>query len=175
MPWPEPDLIAWERALWQGLRRAVVDPRHPWRFCTLATADAQGADARMVVLREVEDDALVFATDARSTKLRQLAASPRAALVFWHPRHRVQLRIVGAASWRPWPEAPGSVADYAASPRSGTPIPTHDAWRAGDEHHGVRLVVAAERVDVLALRREGHARAVRTGGDGPPSWTWVTP
>jgi pyridoxamine 5'-phosphate oxidase len=62
----------------------------------LATATADGAPAaRFVLIRGVEARGFVFYTNAESRKGLELAANPRAALVFhWRPLHR-QVRIEG--------------------------------------------------------------------------------
>lgn len=62
---------------------------------TLATADADGApDARIVLVKGARETGFVFFTNRTSAKGRQLAANPRAALVFhWEPR---SVRVVGA-------------------------------------------------------------------------------
>jgi len=63
---------------------------------TLATVSAEGApDARIVLLKGVEDGAFVFFTNYGSRKGRQLAARSDACLVFlWGPLER-QVRIEG--------------------------------------------------------------------------------
>lgn len=63
---------------------------------TLATADAQGRpSARMVLLKECDEQGFVFYTNSHSRKARDLAQNPRAALVFhWEPL-RKQVRIEG--------------------------------------------------------------------------------
>jgi pyridoxamine 5'-phosphate oxidase len=63
---------------------------------TLATSTTQGApDARVVLLKGVENGAFVFYTNYESRKGRQLAARPEACLVFfWGPLER-QVRIDG--------------------------------------------------------------------------------
>jgi pyridoxamine 5'-phosphate oxidase len=43
-----------EAALWQQLAAAASDKAHPWRTPVLATVDIDSADARTVVLREVD-------------------------------------------------------------------------------------------------------------------------
>ena len=62
---------------------------------TLATASADGApNARTVLVKGAVDTGFVFHTNRRSAKGRELAANPRAALVFhWDPR---AVRVVGA-------------------------------------------------------------------------------
>ena len=63
---------------------------------TLATVSPSGApDARVVLLKGVEDGSFVFYTNYESRKGRQLAAAPQACLVFfWAPLER-QVRIEG--------------------------------------------------------------------------------
>jgi pyridoxamine 5'-phosphate oxidase len=63
---------------------------------TLATVDADGRpDARVVLLRRITDDAVVWFTDRRSAKGVQLAGTPHAALVLhWQPLER-QVRLRG--------------------------------------------------------------------------------
>ena len=74
---------------------------------TLATATPDGApSARIVLMKDHDADGFVWFTDRRSRKGRELAANPRAALVFqWDPLRR-QVRAEGAvvpiddeASW----------------------------------------------------------------------------
>jgi len=62
----------------------------------LATADSdRRPSVRMVLLKDHGAEGFVFYTNARSRKGRDLAANPRAALLFyWAPLHR-QVRIEG--------------------------------------------------------------------------------
>lgn len=62
----------------------------------LATADADGRpSARTVLLKGIDDGAFVFYTNYDSRKGRELAANPRAGLVFpWHAIHR-QICVTG--------------------------------------------------------------------------------
>jgi pyridoxamine 5'-phosphate oxidase len=63
---------------------------------TLATVDAEGRpDARVVLLRGIRAEDVVWFTDRSSTKGAQLAATPHAALVLhWQPLER-QVRLRG--------------------------------------------------------------------------------
>ena len=63
---------------------------------TLATADADGRpDARMVLLKHVDERGFVFYTNLGSPKAPQLQANPHAALCFyWMPLEK-QVRISG--------------------------------------------------------------------------------
>ena len=62
----------------------------------LATADADGLpNVRMVLLKEVEDDAFVFYTNFDSTKGREIAATGTAAFVLHWTSLRRQIRVRG--------------------------------------------------------------------------------
>jgi pyridoxamine 5'-phosphate oxidase len=63
---------------------------------TLATAGADGApSARMVTLKRLEADALVFTTALWTRKAAELLANPRVAAVFYWPSLGRQVRIEG--------------------------------------------------------------------------------
>jgi pyridoxamine 5'-phosphate oxidase len=66
---------------------------------TLATVDAEGApDARMVLLKGVDEAGFTFFTNIESAKGRELAARPKAALVFHWKSLRRQVRVRGDVS-----------------------------------------------------------------------------
>ena len=77
---------------------AAAGIEHPGAM-TVATATADGhVSARMVLLRGLDDRGLVFYTNRRSAKGRDLAANPRAAAVLhWQPLRR-QVRVTGAVT-----------------------------------------------------------------------------
>ncbi len=63
---------------------------------TLATAAADGMpSARIVLLKGVDETGLLFFTDDRSRKGRDLLVNPRAAVVFHWPELERQVRITG--------------------------------------------------------------------------------
>lgn len=63
---------------------------------TLATASAEGApSARMVLLKDFDEQGFVFYTNYHSQKGRELAENPRAALVFYWAALSRQVRVVG--------------------------------------------------------------------------------
>lgn len=71
------------------------EPRDPTAM-TLATVDRDGMpDARMVLLKGADDTGFVFFTNTESQKGQELAAAPKAALVFhWKSLNR-QIRVRG--------------------------------------------------------------------------------
>ena len=66
---------------------------------TLATATPDGApSARIVLLKGVDERGFAFYTDYRSRKGEELAANPRAALVFHWAELERQVRVTGGVS-----------------------------------------------------------------------------
>ncbi|HKU74902.1 MAG TPA: pyridoxamine 5'-phosphate oxidase [Pyrinomonadaceae bacterium] len=64
---------------------------------TLATATPDGKpSARMVLLKQVDDEGFVFFTNYNSAKAKQLDANPYAALVFYWSRLDRQVRVEGS-------------------------------------------------------------------------------
>lgn len=62
----------------------------------LATTDESGQpSARVMLLKAFDDDGFVFFTNYDSRKSRELAANPRAMLLFWWEDFARQVRIVG--------------------------------------------------------------------------------
>jgi pyridoxamine 5'-phosphate oxidase len=81
---------------------------------TLATAAAGGPSARTVLLKGVDERGFVFFTNYESRKGRELAANPRAALVFhWAQEPRRQVLVTGSVEKIPEGE---SDAYYATRP-----------------------------------------------------------
>jgi pyridoxamine 5'-phosphate oxidase len=100
----------------------------------LATADAAGApSARMVLMKQADERGVVFFTHATSRKGRELAANPRAALLFyWEPQGR-QVRIEGsveeispAESDAYFATRPVGARIGAAASRQSEPLPSRD-------------------------------------------------
>ncbi len=74
-----------------------LDLREP-DAATLATAGKDGrVTARVVLVRRVEPEGLVFFTNSRSVKGRQLAENPRAALCYYWDATGHQVRVEGEA------------------------------------------------------------------------------
>ena len=73
---------------------------------TLATSTPDGKPAaRMVLLKQVDQDGFVFFTNYRSAKARQLDANPYAALVFYWNQFERQVRVEGRVARVPAQES----------------------------------------------------------------------
>jgi pyridoxamine 5'-phosphate oxidase len=65
---------------------------------TLSTVGADGRpSARIVLLKGIDADGLVFYTNTRSRKGRDIAARPDVSLTFWWPQLESQVRFEGPA------------------------------------------------------------------------------
>ncbi|MEL6547995.1 MAG: pyridoxamine 5'-phosphate oxidase family protein, partial [Myxococcota bacterium] len=168
MEWSTGDADLLVEEIWKKLGRASVDRRSPWRTPVVATSGAEGAEARVVVLREVDavGRRLCFHTDARSSKYAQLKSSDRLVWVFWDPRGQVQLRVkcatrlyhrdeIARAHWNTQGE--GARALFALPGTPGAPLgdstaPAHpfDAF--------VWVETIAESFDWLWLSHPEHMR-----------------
>jgi pyridoxamine 5'-phosphate oxidase len=74
------------------------EPNDPTAMA-LATADADGLpDVRMVLLKGADENGFVFYTNVESNKGRELAANPKAALVFHWKSLRRQVRARGTVT-----------------------------------------------------------------------------
>jgi pyridoxamine 5'-phosphate oxidase len=90
------DLPLARLARWIEDARAAGQPEHD--AVTLATVDAAGQPtARIVSLRRVEDDALIFTTAMWTRKARDLRENPRVALLFHWPAVGRQVHVGGRA------------------------------------------------------------------------------
>src|SRR5256885_8186796 len=141
---------------WLAEARAS-EPNDP-EAMSLATADAEGRPSvRIVLLKGHGPEGFVFYTNQRSRKGEELAANPRAALLFHWKSLRRQLRIEGQVSL---------VSDAEAD--------TYFASRSRDSQLGAW---ASDQSRPLAHRSDFEARyeAMRTKFEGldvprPPHW-----
>src|SRR5690349_23209048 len=114
----------------------------------LATADADGApSARMVLMKQADAQGLVFFTHGPSRKGRELAANPRAALLFyWEPLGR-QVRVEGPVEQIPAAESDAYFATRPLGARIGA--------------------VVSRQSEPLASRDELERAVAAASGEGP--------
>ena len=134
-----------------------VAPNEPTAM-VLATADAQGAPtARNVLLRGLDERGLTFFTDYGSKKGQDLAANPRATLLFsWVPLLR-QIHVVGRVDR----VAPLESDAYWASRPRGSQLA---AWASAQSS------VLPDRATLEASYAAASARFDGSDIPRPPTW-----
>jgi len=161
-----------QEAVWVELRKGAVQKKHPFRNLVLSTIDGEKAASRWVVFRKLTDaDSFLIYTDCRSDKVSQIQKNPNCALLFYHNRQGMQLRVNGQAKIhhqneltdKYWPGVKGSGAkDYTTELPPGTPISSKDEGNKWDEDQNDKnfmiLEIIPEEIDVLQLNRDGHIR-----------------
>jgi pyridoxamine 5'-phosphate oxidase len=125
---------------------------------TLATVDAAGQPAaRTVLLKAIDPRGLTFYTNLDSRKARELAANPKAALLFWWPPHARQVRFEGTIEAVDEAEAD---AYFATRPR-GSQL---GAWASAQSS------VIADRAALEAAEQEIAERFAGGPVPRPPFW-----
>ncbi len=126
---------------------------------TVATVDSRGRPtARLVLLKGADQRGFVFYTNTESSKARDIAVNPRAALVFHGKSQRRQVRISGAVEAVSDEEAD---AYFATRPR-GAQI---GAW-ASDQSRIVEGAFELEKRVARYAARFGIGKVPR-----PPYWS----
>jgi pyridoxamine 5'-phosphate oxidase len=134
------------------------EPNDP-NAMTLATADASGApDARMVLLKGVDARGFVFYTNTESAKGLELAANPKAALLFHWKSLRRQVRVRGPVEVVTAEEADAYFATRHRDSQIG-------AWASDQSRPMEGRFVLERRAAELALKF-GIGKVPR-----PPHWT----
>ncbi len=163
-----------ETAVWRELGACATDKAHPWRTCVLATVDGERADARLIVIREVDarQKQLLFYTDERAGKVRQLLNRPMGTMVMWSQplgwqlrcRVRLAVEMSGLAASSRWARIKLSPAaqDYLSPLPPGAPIdalapPTHGTVKR--DYFAV-IDATVDALDWLELHPQGHRRAI---------------
>ncbi len=169
--------------VWQMLGRGVADRRAAARHPVLATTGANGAEARVVVLRGADRAAATLRAyaDLRSAKVADLRADPRATLLVWDAGAHLQMRLrvtvhVSAGSAADWARVPPvSARVYGAVPAPGLPVMSPDAvaFTPDAAMFGV-LECTLRSIETLHLGEDIHRRALFTAQDG---WQggWLSP
>jgi pyridoxamine 5'-phosphate oxidase len=125
----------------------------------LATVDADGLpDVRMVLLKEVDAAGFVFYTNLESAKGQELAAHPKAALLFHWKSLRRQVRVRGTVTPTTPEEADAYFATRARPAQLG-------AW-ASDQSRTLPNRLALEKKIAEAGLRFGLGKVPR-----PPHWS----
>jgi pyridoxamine 5'-phosphate oxidase len=146
--------------LWQAWfeEAAKAEPRDP-NAMSLATVDADGLpDVRMVLLKGIDERGFVFYTNTESRKGQELAAIPKAALLFhWKSLNR-QVRIRGTVERVTAQEADAYFATRPKSAQIG-------AW-ASQQSRPLESRLAFEKAIALYTAKYALATVPR-----PPHWS----
>lgn len=125
----------------------------------LATVDATGMpDVRMVLLKGFDDAGFVFFTNLESAKGRELAANPKAALMFHWKSLRRQVRLRGAVEPVSAEEADAYFATRARPAQIG-------AWASEQSRTLPDRLALEKRIAAVGLRF-GLGKVTR-----PPHWS----
>lgn len=167
---------------WAALIEGASRRGSPFHQGVLASINAEGPQARYVVLRsaDVEHGLLAFHTDTRAPKCTEIAADPRVSWCFFGDTlqlrcsGRAQLQTEGAlvdAAWQHTTDfgrrgyhalqAPGTPLDQ---PGSGLPAELEQRLPNATESALIRprfarVEVQLDRIDWLHLGHRGHWRA----------------
>lgn len=124
----------------------------------LATVDSDGGpDARVVIVRRIDEAGLSFYTDDRSPKARQIAGQPRGAIVIhWADKGR-QVRIRGAVEVLPAAQCDAAFATLPRASRLGF-------WA------DPQSAVVTDRETLVSRARETAATVAGDEIRRPPYW-----
>jgi pyridoxamine 5'-phosphate oxidase len=186
--------------VWDQIGHGVEQPGHPYHSPTLGTTGAEGPNLRTVILRQIDIStrALLFHSDRRAEKIRELERDARVMWHFWYPEQREQLRLRGHATLhftdaiadQLWQDSsPQSLKLYVksqppgtktAQPQSGLPEQiqlgqvTHSDLEAGRQHFSV-VRTEINEIEVLHLREDGNYRAYFQWDNNQATSSWIIP
>lgn len=148
----DPFMIA-RRWLEEAETSEINDPN----AIALSTVDADGLpNARMVLLKEIEDDAFVFYTNYGSQKGQEIAATGKAAFVMHWKSLRRQVRVRGNVTREEGPQADAYYASRSLKSRLG-------AWASEQSKPlSSRAALVADVAKVTATKGPNPKR--------PPFW-----
>lgn len=134
----------------------ATEPNDP-NAIALSTVDENGLpNARMVLLKEIEDAAFVFYTNYESAKARELDRAGRAAFVMHWKSLRRQIRVRGLVEKEDGPQADAYFASRSLKSRLG-------AWASAQSRPlSSRAALVAEVAKITARHGTAPAR--------PPFW-----
>lgn len=171
-------------------RRELVNghtkKRHPFRYFTLGTINADKPRQRTVVLRKVLPDmSLLIYTDLRSQKVADITSNSAVSALFYHPKQLLQLHIDGQAElitdatelqnyWNNIPEC--SRKDYITTKPPGTDISNPDHVTYDPEtNYFTAIKIIPDTIEYLQLKRPNHLRVKFTRSHNNWTGQFLTP
>lgn len=141
------------------LQEALQKEPNDANAMALATVDADGLpDVRMVLLKGVDADGFVFYTNLESAKGQELAANPKAALLFHWKSLRRQVRVRGTVTRTTDEEADAYFATRARPAQIG-------AWASAQSRTLPDRLALEKKIAEVGLRF-GLGKVTR-----PPHWS----
>lgn len=170
------------REAWLQLRRATVDKRHAFRFVALATRAKDTLENRMVVMRSFSASGEVsIYTDERTHKVSAIQEHGEVALLWWDPKHKLQVRFQAQARLLPSDEAIAyapqqgqDLKDYTTQKAPGMAIQQPEAVTWSDELHFTVISCMPFCADLLQLGKP-HKRVKGERRGDKWNWQWVVP
>lgn len=155
-------------SIWSWISSAPTQQRHPMRTPTVITTAHHIPNARTMILRDVCTNGLVFFTDKRSAKIKDIIVNPHTTIHCYDAKKKIQLRIRAQTScltehpqlhrWRS--VGLNRFQDYGSSMPPGIAFeeqlssPTLETAR---ENFCV-LMASVTDIELLKLSRQGHQR-----------------
>jgi pyridoxamine 5'-phosphate oxidase len=129
---------------------------------TLATVDAEGRpSARVVLLKDADEEGLVFYTNLQSRKGREALARPDVALLFWWAPLESQVRFEGRAERVSDEEADAYFATRARGSQLGAWASTQSRPLASRAELEARLAEVTEKFEGMPVPRPPHWSGLR--------------
>ncbi|MEC4986156.1 MAG: pyridoxamine 5'-phosphate oxidase family protein [Oscillatoria sp. PMC 1076.18] len=187
--------------MWEEVELGAKQAEHPYHAPSFATLGKEGVNLRTVILRVVEKESrtLLFHSDRRAGKIKDIINNSRISWLFWNPSNKQQVRFCGEAKlhfddelanylWNNSspqslklyvkPIAPNTIV---AEPSSGLvkEIATANLTNlkqvaAGRENFAV-IETVINKIDFLHLHSEGSYRAVFRWKEGEFKGNWIIP
>lgn len=168
-----------ENEILKKLKRASVDKKSSFRYLVFSTCSNNIVNSRIVVLRDFcsRNWEMIFHSDKRSEKLKEISNNKNVSLNFWDPRFNFQIRIKGEAKefnknnseiWEKlniWSKKiyfsrkePGSKSSEATSGLDEKKI-DYNLYSSKSLKNFCQIKVSIKSLDCLILNRAGHRRA----------------
>jgi len=172
---------------WKALNVAASEKEHPFKCCTLATIGKNvSVRQRTVVLRGItENKGLLFYTDLRSNKIKQIQHNPKANSLFYDPKTQLQLVFKGTilihTNDEAWEEHKDSIDGKAVNNYNtllppGKPIKNPLRVERIDKLHFGLLEFMPTRMEYLKLKQDSnHLRARFRLDEGIWKQTFLVP
>lgn len=173
---------------WELLKAATTDRKSPMRLGIVGTQNATDVNLRTVVLRQVKGEKLLFYTDFRSPKVKELQANNTISWLFYDSTQQVQLRLYGRVNllhnspeclgiWKKMPDY--AKKDYITSqaPSSNLEATAVSSYLSNLDASNFCVVVSnIYKIDYLKLQRAGHIR-VKFEKNSSDQWEgiWLVP